>query len=87
MDADIGIWDPALTRTVSNAGLHHAVDHTPYEGMSLTGWPVMTLVRGQVVMADGARHVAPGFGAFQPRGTYDLMMPRNEFPTPFNPHL
>jgi dihydropyrimidinase len=87
MDADIGIWDPELTRTVSNTGLHHAVDHTPYEGMSLTGWPVTTLVRGQVVMSDGARNVAPGFGTFQPRGTYDLMIPRNEFPTKFNPHL
>lgn len=87
MDADIGIWDPELTRTVSNTDLHHAVDHTPYEGMSLTGWPVTTLVRGQVVMSDGARNVAPGFGTFQPRGTYDLMIPRNEFPTKFNPHL
>jgi dihydropyrimidinase len=55
--------------------------------MSLNGWPVTTLVRGHVVMSDGARNVAAGFGAFQPRGTYDLMMPRNEFPTKFDPHL
>ena len=86
MDADIGIWDPGLSRTVRNSDLHHAVDHTPYEGMTLTGWPVATLVRGQVVMEAGSRLVEPGFGQFQPRGTYPLMMPRNEFPTPFNPH-
>ncbi len=86
MDADIGIWDPGLTRTVTNAGLHHAVDHTPYEGMVLTGWPVTTIVRGQVVMDAGARLVEPGYGQFQPRGTYPLMMPRGAFPTPFDPH-
>jgi len=86
MDADIGVWDPTLRRTVRNEGLHHAVDHTPYEGVTLTGWPVATLVRGRLVMETGERLVEPGFGQFQPRGTYPLMMPRNEFPTPFNPH-
>jgi dihydropyrimidinase len=86
MDADIGIWDPLLNRVVRNSGLHHAVDHTPYEGMSLTGWPVTVLVRGQMVMDGGARLVEPGFGQFQPRGIYPLMMPRNQFVTPFNPH-
>jgi dihydropyrimidinase len=86
MDADIGIWDPDLRRTIYNSGLHHAVDHTPYEGMTLTGWPVATLVRGQPVMEAGVRLAEPGFGQFQPRETYPLMMPRNEFLTPFNPH-
>ncbi len=86
MDADIAIWDPDLSRTVTNADLHHAVDHTPYEGMSLKGWPVTTIVRGQIVMDAGVRLGTPGFGQFQPRGSYPLMMPRNQFPTPFNPN-
>jgi dihydropyrimidinase len=75
-----------LTRTVTNADLKHQVDHTPFEGMSLTGWPVMTLVRGQVVMEQGKRLAEPGYGQFQPRKTYPLMMPRGVFTTPFNPH-
>lgn len=86
MDADIGIWDPKLTRTVTNADLQHQTDYTPFEGMSLTGWPTATLVRGQVVMDDGKRLAQPGYGQFQPRGTYPLMMPRGVFTTPFNPH-
>jgi dihydropyrimidinase len=86
MDADLAIWDPTLSRTVTNAGLHHAVDHTPYEGMTLTGWPITTLVRGQVVIDGGARLAGPGHGQFQPRGTYPMMQPRNVFPTPFDPH-
>jgi dihydropyrimidinase len=86
MDADVAIWDPDLVRTVTAGDMHHAVDYTPYEGMTLTGWPVTTIVRGRVVMEDGALKAEPGYGQFQPRGTYPLMMPRGEFPTPFNPH-
>jgi len=33
--------------------LHHGPDYTPYEGFRVTGWPVTTLVRGEVVVADG----------------------------------
>ena len=72
MDADLGLWDPELTRTVTAAGMHHAVDYTPYEGMTLTGWPVTTIVRGQVVMESGSRQVEPGFGQFQPRGNLSV---------------
>jgi len=86
MDADIAIWDPSLSRTVREGDMHHAVDYTPYEGMTLTGWPITTLVRGRIVMDGNERLAEPGFGQFQPRETYPLMMPRNVFPTPFNPH-
>ncbi len=77
---------PGLTRRVTNAEPHHTVDHTPYEGMELTDWPATTLVRGQVVMEAGQRLVEPGFGQCQPRGSYPLMMQRNAFPTPCDPH-
>jgi dihydropyrimidinase len=86
MDADLAIWDPTLTRTVANADLHHAADHTPYEGMTLTGWPVSTLVRGALVMHDGRLLAKPGYGQFQPRDPYPALMPRGVFTTPFNPH-
>ncbi|WP_431281401.1 dihydropyrimidinase [Humitalea sp. 24SJ18S-53] len=85
MDADIAVWDPTLTRTLTAADLHHAVDYTPYEGMELTGWPVTTLVRGTVVVGEGKRQVEPGYGAFLPREPYPAMQPRGVFPTEFNP--
>jgi hypothetical protein len=28
--------------------LHHALDHTPYEGTQVRGWPVITISRGEV---------------------------------------
>ncbi len=54
MDADIALWDPALTRTITQERLHHGADYTPWEGFEVTGWPVRTLLRGQTVMLDGA---------------------------------
>jgi dihydropyrimidinase len=63
-DADIALWDPAREVTISNGLLHHAVDYTPYEGMTVTGWPVMTLSRGELVCRDGEFLGAPGRGRF-----------------------
>ena len=63
-DADIVIWDPARIDTITNDRLHHAVDFTPYEGMRITGWPEITISRGEIVVRDGAVVGAPGRGEF-----------------------
>jgi dihydropyrimidinase len=63
-DADIAVWDTKRELTISNTMLHHAVDYTPYEGMRVRGWPVLTLSRGEVVW-DGHRPLGnPGRGQF-----------------------
>ena len=53
-DADITVVDPTLARTVDPATLESFADYSPYEGMTFTGWPVATFVRGRCVMRDGA---------------------------------
>ena len=63
-DADFAIWDPGKVVTIRNEMLHHAVDHTPYEGMEVRGWPVMTISRGEVVYADGEVLSTAGRGRF-----------------------
>ncbi|XKE44813.1 dihydropyrimidinase [Halomonas organivorans] len=63
-DADLTLWDPDARTTVRNAELHHAVDYTPYEGLELTGKPVLTLCRGRVVSRDGQPAGEAGFGRF-----------------------
>ena len=71
-DADIAIWDPDETRTVTAADQHDAMDYTPYEGRELTGWPVTVLSRGERVI-DGRRLVAEaGRGRFVARDPIDL---------------
>ncbi|MDR3488209.1 MAG: dihydropyrimidinase [Bradyrhizobium sp.] len=66
-DADIAIWDPERVVTIDNAMLHHATDHTPYEGQTVRGWPVMTISRGELVWDDGKVLSRPGRGRFIPR--------------------
>jgi dihydropyrimidinase len=67
-DADIAIWDPEKEVTIGNHQLHHAVDFTPYEGIVVKGWPVLTISRGEVVWRDGEVAGAPGRGVFLPCG-------------------
>ena len=63
-DADFAIWDPEKRVTIRNEMLHHAVDHTPYEGMQVKGWPVITISRGDIVYEDGQVTSTPGRGRF-----------------------
>ena len=77
-DADLVLWDPTRRVTITNAVLQHRIDYTPYEGLEVTGWPVMTLLRGQIAMRDGAVQAEPGRGRFLARGPYDLIRPRGQ---------
>ena len=52
-DADITVLDPAERRTVTAARLHEA-DYTPWEGYEAEIWPSLTVLRGKVMMEDGA---------------------------------
>lgn len=61
-DADIVVWNDAERRTVTIDGLHDAMDYTPYEGMTLTGWPATVLLRGRVVVEGGEDVLRPGDG-------------------------
>ena len=65
-DADLVIWDPQRQVTLTNADLHHNVDYTPYEGMQITGYPEITLSRGEVVWRQGAVVAIAGRGQFLP---------------------
>jgi dihydropyrimidinase len=63
-DADFAIWDPEKRVTIRNEMLHHAVDHTPYEGTQVKGWPVVTISRGDIVYEDGQVASIAGRGRF-----------------------
>ncbi len=63
-DADLVIWDDKRELTIRNGALHHAVDYTPYEGRRITGWPALTLSRGEVVWSDGEFRGRRGHGEF-----------------------
>lgn len=63
-DADMAIWDPERHVTIAHERLHDAADYTPYEGFEVVGWPMTVMVRGKVMVEDGALIDEPGFGAY-----------------------
>jgi len=67
-DADLALWDPTLSKPVHAADLQTNSDYSPYEGWPVTGWPVATISRGEVVFADGAVTGARGRGQVLRRG-------------------
>jgi len=66
-DADLVLWDPGLTKVVSQARLHDGMDDSPFEGRRITGWPVTTVARGEVVWHTGTVSGQPGRGRFVAR--------------------
>ena len=53
VDADFTIVDLKARRTITNDWIASKVGWTAYDGMAVTGWPVGTVVRGNVVVWDG----------------------------------
>ena len=66
-DADIVLFDPRRPFTVSPSSLHETAGWTPYDGLSLPGWPATTISRGQVLVANDQWLGAPGQGRFVAR--------------------
>ena len=60
--ADLVVFDPELERTASANDDPSRSDYTPFEGWTVTGWPVTTIRRGEVVYEDGRVTGLPGTG-------------------------
>lgn len=51
-DADLVVVDPEREAIVDPARYHSHSDYSPYEGETLKGWPVATVLRGRLLMRD-----------------------------------
>ena len=51
-DGDIAILDPSRRGKVRKEDLHET-DYTPWEGHDIFAWPVLTILRGKVVVENG----------------------------------
>jgi dihydroorotase len=54
MDADLTLVDLGTQRRIDDVDMASRCGWTPFHGMTVTGWPIMTLVAGRVAMRDGA---------------------------------
>lgn len=52
-DADLVIVDMELEKKVERGNLLSKAGWSPYEGLMLKGWPIMTIVNGEIVYKDG----------------------------------
>ncbi len=66
-DADIVVWDPDKSRTISAATHHQKIDFNVFEGMELQGGPALTLSRGRVVWENDELKTERGAGQYVDR--------------------
>ena len=61
-DADLVVVDLARDAVISAATSYHKCGWTNLEGRAVTGMPIMTILRGQVIAEEGDVHARPGTG-------------------------
>merc|ERR1719189_285245 len=69
-DADIVIWDPTKSRTISAKTHHHAVDFNIFEGMNVHGVAEHVITNGRIVVEEGELKVVQGMGRYIPTNAY-----------------
>jgi dihydroorotase len=52
-DADFTLVDLTATRTITNAWIASQCGWTPFDGTTVTGWPIATIIGGAIVMREG----------------------------------
>lgn len=72
-DADIVVWDPAGTRTISAKTHHQRIDFNIFEGMEVTGIPTHTISQGQVTFKEGDLRAVRGAGRYIKRPAFQPM--------------
>jgi dihydropyrimidinase len=66
-DADLVVWDPKKSKTITAKTQASAIDYKVFEGFEVTGLPRFTLSRGDIVYADGKLDAEDGRGRFVER--------------------
>ena len=69
-DADLVIFDPERSLTISATNQHQRVDYTPYEGIQVQGVPETVLLRGRVIVRNGEYVGGKGGGMYLHRKTF-----------------
>jgi dihydropyrimidinase len=66
-DADLTLVDLDREGVVDSSAYESHADYSTYDGWTLRGWPVATVVRGEVVMREGEILADAGHGVYLPR--------------------
>jgi dihydropyrimidinase len=74
-DADLAIWNPEKEVEVTDATPHDAAGYCPYAGMTVIGWPVTVIARGEVIVDGGELLAERGRGRFLARAAGEAAKP------------
>lgn len=66
-DADLVVWDPVRSVTLTDDLVADRTGFTPYTGRRVTGWPTTVLRRGEIVGQHGTLRAQPGSGRWLKR--------------------
>ncbi len=66
-DADIVLIDPGVHKKLALSDLHAASDYSIWEGWEFQGYPVLTILRGKVIVENGNFNASPSDGRFVKR--------------------
>ncbi|PTV95370.1 dihydropyrimidinase [Rhodobacter aestuarii] len=66
-DADLVVWDPEASKTITASAQQSAIDYNVFEGKEVKGLPRYTLSRGVVAVAEGKVQSREGHGEFVAR--------------------
>jgi dihydropyrimidinase len=69
-DADIVLWDPRATRTIHDSDVLSRSGFSLYAGWTVTGWPRVTIRRGEVVYEKGVVLGRAGSGTLLQRSPW-----------------
>ena len=72
-DADIVVWDPSATKTISKKTHHQNIDFNIFEGMEVTGLASHTISQGVVAYANGELRAQKGKGRYIKRPAFHPM--------------
>ena len=72
-DADIVVWDPEKSKTITAGAQQSAIDYNVFEGKEVTGLPRFTLTRGHVAVHDGEIRTQEGHGEFVAREPFQAV--------------
>jgi len=73
-DADIVLYDPNASWTISVDNHHMNMDHSAWEGTEIQGHVDTVMSRGNVIIEDGAYLGSKGDGRYQPRGLSSYLL-------------
>ena len=71
-DADLVIWDPDERRTIADSDVLSKTGFSIYAGTEVTGWPQITIRRGEVVYEGGEVDAEKGSGRIVPRSRFEI---------------